>query len=668
MSGLINTALGWWRHVEPRADGSAAGSNGNGDGHSAAADITAESALPPPPPAPKPPTEPWLKQLDRMGIPRTLVYPNTTLGKLLDQTAERFGSAAALTYSHRHWTWQEVRDQANRMAGGLARLGIRRGDRVVVTLPNCPEFVFAFYAIQKLGAVMVNAGPLMGVDDFQTVITLTSPRAVIGLDLQSPILCKAGKDSSIEHWIWVSLAFYQTVFKRIGYQFKLWHEREESADPDQHVRLEKMLADAPSRPPSIEPDPNRTAVLQPTGGTTGTVKLVQLSHRNFISNAAQVFAWMGGRLGQERMMAVLPMFHVYGLTIGLVTATYGAAQTIVCTRFSAGETLEMLRRYKPTIFPLVPAMCDAICDEIEKESKDDDDDRAPKAIEGLRVCISGAAPLPKETSERFMRITGAKLVEGYGLSEAGPVTHANVPGHARVGTIGLPLPDTRCKVVDLVDGKTEALPGECGELLVSGPQIMSGYFSNPEGTRAALTTDEDGRVWLHTGDVVRVDEDGYFHVQDRKKDMIIRSGLKVYPAKVERVLRAHELIADAAVIGRPDPVHTEEVVAMVVPHTIPEKRQELADSLRAYCRQHLAPYEVPAKVEFLTKLPRSALGKLLKKELRAMPPLSSSESNGNGNGHPHHDDDHDNNNNNGNGKPHKNNGKPKSNGRTKEAA
>jgi long-chain acyl-CoA synthetase len=630
---LIDTARGWWRHGETREE-SAANANGNGKpDRRTGKDLDPDNAAAPA--TPKPPAEPaWLPQLDRLGIPRTLVYPTTSLGKLLDQTADRFASATALVYNHRTWTWREVREQTNRFAGGLSRLGIRRGDRVVVTLPNCPEYVFAFFAIQKLGAILVNAGPLMGVDDFQTVLTLTSARAVIGLDLQSPVLCRAGKDSSVEHWIWVSLAFYQTVFKRIGYQFKLWHERDPRADPSQHVRLEKLLEGAPSRPPSIEPDADRTAVLQPTSGTTGTVKLVQLSHRNLICNATQIFVWMGGRLGQERFMAVLPMFHVYGLTVGLITATYAAAQMILVTRFNAEEMLALVRRYQPSIFPIVPAMCDALCDEIEKER--DENDGPPPRVDGLRVCISGAAPLSKETSDRFMRVTGSLLVEGYGLSEAGPVTHANVPGQARVGTIGLPLPDTMCRIVDAADGKTDVPPGEAGELLVSGPQIMSGYFSNPEQTRTALTLDDEGRPWLHTGDIVRVDEDGFFHVQDRKKDMIIRSGLKVYPAKVERALMAHEKILDAAVIGRPDPVHTEEVIAMVVPKKMPENRQELVDEIRAYCRQHLAPYEVPARVEFLDKLPRNGLGKLLKRELRAMKPLSSPESNGNG--HPKKDD------------------------------
>ena len=616
MSGLIDTAMGWWRHGEARGAPSDVPVNGSSKGSETEAV------------APAPPEPAWLAQMDRAGLPRHLVYPTTTLARLLDQTADRFGPATALVYNHHTWSWQELREQINRLAGGLAQLGVRRGERVVLTLPNCPEFVVAFFAIQKLGAVVVNAGPLMGADDLVSVFTMTSPRVVIGLDLQSPILCRAGKDSTVEHWVWVTLAFYQSVFKRLGYQFKLWHERDPKANPDQHTTMVKVMAEAPSRPPSVEPDIDRTALLQPTGGTTGTVKLVQLSHRNLLSNAAQVCIWTGSRYGQERVMGVLPMFHVYGLTVGLLTSVYAGAQILLTTRFGAAETVEMIRRYKPTIFPIVPAMCDALCDELEKQAREKN---GPSTrLDSLRVCISGAAPLRQETSNRFMRITGAQLIEGYGLSEAAPVTHANVLGHPRIGTIGLPMPDTLCRIVDLETGTTDVPPGDCGEMLVCGPQVMSGYFSAPEQNRAALTTDDQGRVWLHTGDVVRVDAEGFFHVQDRMKDMIIRSGLKVYPAKVEKVLMMHEQVADAAVIGRPDAVHTEEVVAIVVAKSLPENRQELADALRAFCRQHLAAYEVPSKVEFVDKLPRSALGKLLKKELRAMPALGSMSRNGNG--------------------------------------
>jgi long-chain acyl-CoA synthetase len=316
---------------------------------------------------------------------------------------------------------------------------------------------------------------------------------------------------------------------------------------------------------------------------------------------------------------------VYGLTVGLMTSVYLGAQFIITTRFGAAETVELVRRYRPTIFPIVPAMCDAMCDELESQAVER---HVPTRLEGLRVCISGAAPLRQETSDRFMRITGAQLIEGYGLSEAGPVTHANVEGQPRIGSIGLPMPDTLCRIVDLETGTKDVPAGETGEMLISGPQVMGGYFSAVEQNRAALTTDANGRVWLHTGDVVRVDDEGFFHVEDRKKDMIIRSGLKVYPAKVEKLLLSHENIADAAVIGRADSVHTEEVVALVVLKSPVENQDEAASAIRAFCRQHLAPYEVPAKVEFLDTLPRTALGKLLKRELRSMPPKAHEQPGG----------------------------------------
>jgi long-chain acyl-CoA synthetase len=607
MSGLIDTAMGWWRHGETPAP------------------VAVHGALAEEGPAPAPVEPKWLEQMDRAGLPRTLVYPTTTLGKFLDQTADRFGSATAVIYNHHTWSWQEIREQANRLAGGLSQLGVRRGERVILTLPNCPEFIIAFFAIQKLGAVVVNAGPLMGADDLAAVFTMTSPRVVIGLDLQSPILCRAGTGSTVEHWVWVSLAFYQSVFKRIGYQFKLWHERNPRANREQHTTLDLVMANAPSRPPTVAPEIDQVALLQPTGGTTGTLKLVQLSHRNLICNAAQTSIWMSAKYGQERVMGVLPMFHVYGLTVGLMTSVYLGAQFIITTRFGAAETVELVRRYRPTIFPIVPAMCDAMCDELESQAVER---HVPTRLEGLRVCISGAAPLRQETSDRFMRITGAQLIEGYGLSEAGPVTHANVEGQPRIGSIGLPMPDTLCRIVDLETGTKDVPAGETGEMLISGPQVMGGYFSAVEQNRAALTTDANGRVWLHTGDVVRVDDEGFFHVEDRKKDMIIRSGLKVYPAKVEKLLLSHENIADAAVIGRADSVHTEEVVALVVLKSPVENQDEAASAIRAFCRQHLAPYEVPAKVEFLDTLPRTALGKLLKRELRSMPPKAHEQPGG----------------------------------------
>lgn len=552
---------------------------------------------------------PWLRQLDQEDIPRTLQYPTTTLGRLLDQAAERFGDVPAVLYNQKRWTYRELLGSVNRMAGGLARSGVRHGDRVVLALPNCPEYVMSFFALQKLGALVINAGPLVGADDLRSLIDLSTPRAVIGLDLQASKLVRAAEGSSVDRFVWVTLQSYQTLVGRLGYQFKLWQGWDRTGGSrTTHTTIAELFENAPARPPTVEPSPDATAVLQPTSGTTGSLKLVELSHRNLLANATQVAVWMGAREGQERVLTLLPMFHVYGLMTGLLSPVFCAATITLMTRFDCEQTLEVLRRERPTIFPMVPAICEALNREIECGGH--------WSVTLAMRCISGAAPLPIEVARRFERLTGARVVEGYGLSESSPVTHANPLARPRYGSIGLPLPDTLCRIVDLDEGKRDVAPGEAGELLVAGPQIMSGYFGNAEDTQRALSTDAQGRVWLHTGDIARVDADGFFQILDRKKDMIIRSGLKVYPGKVEQLLQTHGGVADAAVIGQADPVHTEEVVAVIVPTSSAPDHDSLADELRGLCRDRLAPYEVPSKFEFTDRIPRSALGKVLRKDLR----------------------------------------------------
>jgi long-chain acyl-CoA synthetase len=577
--------------------------------------------VPSPPAAPKreidfaPADAPWLKELDRAGIPRTLRYPNTTLGRIVDQSADRFGDVAAMIYNGRTWTYRELLDQVNRAAAGLASLGVRRGDRVLMTLPNCPESVISFFAIQKLGAVVVNVGPLMGRDDLATAIKMTSPRVAIGLDLLASVLTNAAHGSTVEHFVWVSLQGYQSVLRRVGYHVKLWHARaggNGNGKAAHHVPLNDLLAHAPSRPPTIAPNPTDTAVLQATGGTTGTLKLAELSHASILANATQVGTWMNCRVGQERVVAVLPTFHVYGLTLCLISPILSAATVILMTRFDARQAMEIVERHRPTIFPLVPAICDALCKEIERRE-------LVTPFADIRLCFSGAAPLPKDAGERFQRVAGIPVIEGYGLTEASPVTHACLEGEPRAGSIGLPMPDTRVRVVDLDQPDRDVAPGEPGELCVAGPQVMKGYFGDHEQTERVMSTDADGTVWLHTGDIVRFDAEGYFYVLDRKKDMIIRSGLKVYPIKIEKVLRTHANVADAAVVGRDDAAHTHTVVAVVVLKEKVDEPAKLKTELRAMCREHLAPYEVPASIEFVDALPRSPLGKLLKRDLRKAP-------------------------------------------------
>ncbi len=607
MLGSFDSIVRWWKegNGHPAVNGEWRPTlNGNGK------HLSTES----PPAESHEVTEPWLEQLDNAGIPRTLHYPTTTLGRLVDQAAERFGDNPAVIYKEHTWTYRELLQRVNRLAGGLASLGVRTGDRVLLALPNCPEFVLAFFAIQKLGAVMVNAGPLMGVDDLHRLMGLTTPRIVIGLDLLASKINEASKGSPAECCIWITLQSYQTLIRRMGYQIKLWQQRERSngsALQSKHITLAEVVENAPARPPTVEPSPHALAMLQPTSGTTGAVKLVELTHANLLCNATQLTAWMGARDGQESVLAVLPMFHVYGLMTGLINPICCFATLILMTRFDPEEALRILTQHRPTVFPLVPAICNAMSNRIEQS------DPRP-VISGLRICMSGAAPLPRDVAERFERLTGATVIEGYGLSETAPVTHANLPKQPRYGSIGLPMPDTHCQVVDL-DDPAQAVPvGQPGELIISGPQVMTQYYGDPDATRKALWTDGGGRVWLRTGDIARMDEDGFFQIVDRKKDMIIHSGLKVYPAKVEKVLASHTRVGDVAVIGRPHPVHTEDVVAIVVVKSGKDSNHtdELANELRLLCREHLAPYEVPAQFVFKETIPRSMLGKALKTVLR----------------------------------------------------
>jgi long-chain acyl-CoA synthetase len=546
-------------------------------------------------------------------VPTTLNYPSTTLSQMLDQTASRFGDAPALIYSDQRWNYRQLLMKVNRLAGGLARLGVRKGDAVLLTLPNCPEFITSFFAIQKLGAVVVNAGPLMGTDDVRSLIKSTRPRVLIGLDLQEPLFAKVVDGAIVKTCVYVSLQSYQGLFKRVGYMVKVWQQRQ-PVQGAERLTMAQVTENAPSRPPTVVPDVNDTAVLQPTGGTTGVLKVACLSHQNLIANAAQLSAWSLSPLGQERVLAVLPMFHVYGLTTCLLTSIFNGSALIPLTRFVPKQVVESIIQHRPTIFPLVPAICEGVSNVIERMDR-------PAALDSIRLCISGAAPLSARVADRFEKLTGIELIQGYGMTESSPVTVANIPGKNRPESIGVPLPDTQVRLAELDDPAVDVASGEAGELLVAGPQVMKGYFDNPEETARVLWADGDGQIWLRTGDVARVNQDGSIRIVDRIKRMIIHSGFNVYPAKVEKVLSKHELIEDVAVVGKADPVCTEQVVAMIVSKGVAkdsaEDVAELFEQLRALCREHLGRYEKPARYELVDELPRNALGKLLMIELKA---------------------------------------------------
>jgi len=557
----------------------------------------------------------------------TLQYPTTPLGQLLDQSAQRFGNTDAIVYCDQRWTYAQLLKDANRLAAGLALQGVFKGDRVLMTLPNCPEFIICFMAVQKLGGIVVNAGPLLGGDDLQQLVAMTTPKLIIAIDLQFPMISGCCQRNTDVNWLSVSLKDYQPIWKRLGYRAKLMQARGgESGHAEgmtvnggsgYSMRLEELLAHSPARPPSVVPGLDDTAVLQPTGGTSGTLKVAILSHRNLLANVTQLSTLIRLRPGQDRILSVLPMFHVYGLSTCLFTAIFNAATMLPLTRFRVNDMLDVICRHKPTILPLAPAIIEPMCKALESGPEK----RTIEVIAALQSTIitSGAAPLLPKTSHRFCELTGVQIAQGYGLTEASPVTHANPIDTPRVGSIGLPLPDTQVRLGDL-DQNDEDMSAvgdnTTGELLVCGPQVMSGYIDNPEETQRMISFDEHGQKWLHTGDIVRVDPDGFYYVIDRRKDMINRGGLKVYPRQVENVLKTHDRVVDAAVIGRDDPVQTQIVVAMVVTGKPVDDREELVASLRRLCRDHLAPYAVPEVIDFVTDLPHTALGKLQKYRLR----------------------------------------------------
>ncbi len=540
---------------------------------------------------------------------RTLNYPTTVLGSVLGETAERYAETPAVIYGNLRWTYQELDGTARRLAAGLGQLGVDAGDSVVVTLPNCPELLSTFFAIQIRGATVVNAGPLMGPDDLRAILGRTRARLVVALDLQAPRVAPLLEEYPHVRWVWASLKGYQTVWRRLGYRLRLWQGGQVFSDGDGRQMLEE-LTDSEDATDRSDQHPDSIAVLQPTGGTTGRLKLARLSHRNLLANATQISTCTRLRPAQESIFAVLPMFHVYGLSTGVIAPVLFGGTILPLTRFRCEPMLATLEAHRPTVVPLVPAIAQALCDRMERRPRPD-----AAAVLRQALVLSGAAPLPRTTDERFRRVTGGRIIQGYGLTEASPVTHTNPVQAPREGSIGQPLPDTHAFLVGLHDRSRVVASGEPGELVVEGPQVGHGYFDDPEETAAVFDTDETGHRRLFTGDIAEVDDEGFFYLLDRKKDMINRDGMKIYPAKIEPVLKAHPKVSDAAVVGVPDPVHTEAAVAAIVPAE--RDAGKLGEALRTDCQEHLAPYEVPSRFEIFESLPRSPLGKLLKHKLRA---------------------------------------------------
>lgn len=537
------------------------------------------------------------------GVPRQLEYPDIPVHGLLERAAAEYPEHTATLFMGARLTYRQVLDKARRLATALKGLGVGKGDRVAVMLPNCPQMVIAYYGIAIAGGVVVAMNPLYVERELKHQISDSGSRVIIGLDLLSERILNVREASGLEACIWTGLQDFLPFPLNLLFPIKARKQGQSPVSPTGpgHYSLVELLKSHRPDPPHYQFDPaNDLCCLQYTGGTTGLSKGCMLTHRNMVVNATQVCRWYPGtRLGQERILTILPLFHSYGMTCCMNVATSIGSVMILMPRFVVEDTLKAIDKYKPSLFPGAPTMYIAINSHPEVKKYD---------LSSVQACLSGSAPLPVEVQKKFESISGAYLSEGYGLSEASPVTHSNpLFGRRKEGSIGLPFPDTVSKVVDPEEGQTEVPIGELGELIIRGPQVMKGYWNRPDETAATL---RDG--WLYTGDIARMDEDGYTYIVDRKKELIIAGGFNIYPREIDEVLYEHPAILEAAAIGVPDEYRGETVKVFVV---VKPGESLTADEVIEYCRTKLARYKVPKLVEFRSELPRTIVGKVLRRVL-----------------------------------------------------
>lgn len=561
---------------------------------------------------------PWLHFYDP-GTPHTLTYPEVTLDHFLDAAARDHPDRTATTFVLKYalggrlriggqLTYRRLRAQVDHFAAALDELGVRQGDRVALMLPNSPQFVIAFFAALRLGAIVVNINPTYTAPELQHQLADSGAETIVLLNLFLARLRTAQAELPALKRVIVT-----TIDDLLPFPINTLVRREQRKQPDwvdvapapDTARFADLLARAKPAQPKVVRSPDDVALFQYTGGTTGVPKAAMLTHRNLVANTFQAAAWLPDKQrGGDRIMCALPFFHIYGMTIGMLMSVVLASTMIILPNPRPIEqVMRVIQRERATIFPGVPAMYIAIINHPSVATYD---------LTSARYCLSAAAPLPMEVQERFGRLTRGRLVEGYGMTETAPLTHANpMYGLRKSGSIGIPVPDTEARLIDLETGMP--LPSgvaQAGELAIRGPQVMKGYWNRAEDTADCLSADG----WLRTGDICTIDDDGYFYIVDRKKDMIIASGYKILPREVEEVLFAHPAVQEAAVVGVPDPYRGETVKAFIVAKAGAHPTEA---ELIAHCRTSLAPYKVPRLFEFRSELPKTTIGKVLRRVLAA---------------------------------------------------
>jgi len=551
------------------------------------------------------PDRPWLRAYDP-GVPADIDVPDEPLHVALSDAAICYPRRTAIRFFGRSTTYAELDTLANRFANALLALGVRKGDRVALLMPNCPQMVLAYYGGLRAGAVIVPTSPLYVESELEHQLADAEASVVVCLSsLFGRVQAVRQRLPGLRHVIVTNIKDFFPTHLRV--LFSLTRERRDGhrvtlPHDGRTYWLPRLLARARSSDPGVQVDAEGLALLQYTGGTTGVAKGAMLTHRNLVANTLQVRAWFGDLAnpdGPDIVLGVLPLFHIYGMSSVMNFSIRGAGTMVLQPRFVVDDVLKAIQRERPHLLPGVPTMYMAL-------------NQAPRLsrynLRSLKGAISGAAPLPREVQARFEAITGARLVEGYGLTEASPVTHC-VPLSTEhsVGTIGVPVPATEAAVFDQETGTRRLASGEVGELAVRGPQVMRGYWKRADETARVL---RDG--WLFTGDLACVDEDGYFTIVDRKKDMIITGGMNVYPRDVEEPLFQHPKIKEAVAVGIPDARWGEAVkVYIVLRDGETAAEQEILD----YCHTRMARYKVPKFVEFRRELPRTLIGKVLRRQL-----------------------------------------------------
>lgn len=546
-------------------------------------------------------TKPWLRHYPPEVAP-TYEYPKHNLARLLVDSASQYPERTALHFLGKKLSYRELLHASYQFAHVLTDLGVRPGERVSIMLPNCPSAIIAYFGTLMMGGIVVMTNPLYVERELIHQLSDSEAVVIVTLDLLFDRVQKAKARTYLRHVIVTSIKDYLPFPKNLLYPIKM---KKDGAKLDVTYgegvyAFKKLLRAASAAPICVDVNADEDiALLQYTGGTTGLSKGVMLTHTNLIVNTYQTTHWCyKSEPNGDRFLGAIPCFHVFGLTVLLNQAMFRAGLLILIPKFDIDMILDTIHKLKPSIFPGAPTMYVALIN--HKRVKEVD-------ISSINVCVSGSAPLPLEVQERFEALTGGRLIEGYGLTEASPVTHANpIWGFRKIGTIGVPFPDTVTKVVDSDTG--EEMPiGEIGEIIIKGPQIMKGYWKREQETAKTI---KDG--WLYTGDMGRMDEDGFFSIVDRKKDLIIAGGFNIYPRDIEEVLYEHPAILEAAVAGVPDEYRGETVKAFIV---LRDGMSLTEKELDIWCRERLAAYKVPRKVEFRQSLPKTMIGKVLRRQL-----------------------------------------------------